>query len=557
MKCPTCGVELPPKSWVCDICFSVIDPAVLGLTGETREGHSVPATNSEKPEVAAAAKKNSSRSNHLSPPNGVANRFIDNEYPRHNSNHSYSSPNSRPNSPLLVDSVPLTDDALKSGSSGTPPELQSLVRVAIAEMGDSGSDPSDPPTVDDKNYLGSAIDEDFDDTNETIDAFPNDVADLFSKSSSVVVRPGPLTRGQPIPQVTQNPLNSNTEAAQRRLVNDSTPRSVSDSSNRNDTDEPLTSETEIRDMITTPPPVPQVSSSQSICEEPPQRNLNSPKHRIHSRMRPVRKKLTRKSSNPSFAPYPQNRRSSTPVSAAHVKNRQSPPHTPRRTSSNPSFASYPPQSQFSRSPDKAIAKPTSINADTTPVRIEAAKAAKFYQQALKDQMEGRLEAARTNLRLALTFDPKNTAYVEAYHAITKFQGPTNPRPSSPKSTTQFASSSLSNPGSPSEEARVLYGKAIASHELGQFDQAISFLEKALSFSRQPALLNRLAVIYASHLNSYQEAKKLLEEAISLAPGKNVYVRNLQRVIAMEASETLESVEPNQRVNFWSLLGINN
>lgn len=169
------------------------------------------------------------------------------------------------------------------------------------------------------------------------------------------------------------------------------------------------------------------------------------------------------------------------------------------------------------------------------VSIELAKAAQFYRKAQKDQREGRTSSALANIRLALTFNPKNTQYAEALQSMSQ-----NPPLSASKTSVSTA--------------RELYQKATTAQDQGEYDAATELLEQALTLYRQPALLNRLAVIFATHHHDFNRAQSLLEEAISRAPGKDVYVRNLDKVLSMAASANGQEVS-QPKVNLWSLLGI--
>lgn len=147
------------------------------------------------------------------------------------------------------------------------------------------------------------------------------------------------------------------------------------------------------------------------------------------------------------------------------------------------------------------------------------KAQKLYEQALKDKAEGNLVSAKMNMKLALTFDPSNPLYNQAFQDLNK-----NPD-AKPKGA---GSGAL-------EKAKDLYNAATEAENQGNVDRAIELLEKAIEESKQAAFYNRLGVILAMKKHSFVRAQELVEKAIDLAPGNQAYEKNLQKILSMAAT----------------------
>lgn len=161
----------------------------------------------------------------------------------------------------------------------------------------------------------------------------------------------------------------------------------------------------------------------------------------------------------------------------------------------------------------ALAKPSDS--------VRMMKAQKLFEQALRDKADGNLISARMNMKLALTFDPINALYAEAFEELAK-----------------DASLSPSRPAAKSR-ARELYDQATDAENTGDFDEAISLLEKAIDESKQPAFYNRLGVLLAMKRQDYSRAQELIEKAIELAPGNTVYEKNLQKILARAATDDVK------------------
>ncbi len=147
------------------------------------------------------------------------------------------------------------------------------------------------------------------------------------------------------------------------------------------------------------------------------------------------------------------------------------------------------------------------------------KAQKLFEQALKDKADGNLVSARMNMKLALTFDPSNPLYNQAFQDLSK-----NPD-AKPKG---IGSGAL-------EKARELYNAATEAENGGNVDRAIELLERAIEESKQAAFYNRLGVILAMKKHSFVRAQELIERAIELAPGNTAYEKNLQKILSMAAT----------------------
>lgn len=164
------------------------------------------------------------------------------------------------------------------------------------------------------------------------------------------------------------------------------------------------------------------------------------------------------------------------------------------------------------------AKKPTIDKKLTPVDgVRMAKAAKLFEEALKDKAEGNLVSARMNMKLALTFDPSNELYVQAFDELSKGAG-ANATPSKMKS-----------------RARELYDQATRAEELGEVDQAIELLEKALQEAKEAMYYNRLGVLLAMKKKQFLRAQELIETALKIAPGNQTYQHNLGKVLSMAAA----------------------
>ncbi|MFO0726809.1 MAG: hypothetical protein U1E65_23695 [Myxococcota bacterium] len=162
-----------------------------------------------------------------------------------------------------------------------------------------------------------------------------------------------------------------------------------------------------------------------------------------------------------------------------------------------------------------------VRPDAKPVDgFQMAKAQKLFSEALKDKAEGNIVSARMNMKLALTFDPANELYHEAYQELLK---------AAPIGTATAAVS----------RARELYDKATHAEKLGRFDDAIDLLEQAIVESKDPAFYNRLGVLLAMKKNEFERAQSLIETALGMSPGNATYEHNLSKVLQRAAAHSMK------------------
>jgi tetratricopeptide (TPR) repeat protein len=118
-----------------------------------------------------------------------------------------------------------------------------------------------------------------------------------------------------------------------------------------------------------------------------------------------------------------------------------------------------------------------------------------------------------NMKLALTFDPGNQLYQNAFNEISRAAPPA---------------------GSSTSHARDLYDQATKAEREDRIDEAIDLLEKALKFAKEPAFYNRLGVLVAMKKGDYVRGQQLIEQALSLSPGNPTYDHNLGKILQRAA-----------------------
>jgi hypothetical protein len=169
--------------------------------------------------------------------------------------------------------------------------------------------------------------------------------------------------------------------------------------------------------------------------------------------------------------------------------------------------------------------------------VRMAKAERLFNAALKDKAEGNLVSARMNMKLALTFDPSNPLYLQAFEELSRGGG---------------------SGGGPSgmAAARGFYDAASQAEQEGRVDDAIDLLQKALKEAKEPAFYNRLGVLLAMKKGEFVRAQKLIETAISLSRGNPTYEHNLRKILQMAASRDVESrkVSGSKRRGLLGFLG---
>ncbi len=145
------------------------------------------------------------------------------------------------------------------------------------------------------------------------------------------------------------------------------------------------------------------------------------------------------------------------------------------------------------------------------------KAERIYEQALKDQAEGRTASALMNAKLATNFDPSVPAYKELFDSLG----------AAPKA----------KPKGPQARELVLFEQASEAEGRGDYERAAKLLEEAIGVNpKAAALYNRLGVVLSIRLKRHDEALAHLKRAIELEPGSIVYMNNFSKVTGL-----LESV----------------
>jgi hypothetical protein len=178
---------------------------------------------------------------------------------------------------------------------------------------------------------------------------------------------------------------------------------------------------------------------------------------------------------------------------------------------------------------KADPKKPTIEKKLQPVDgVRMAKAAKLFEEALKDKAEGNLVSARMNMKLALTFDPSNELYLQAFDELSKGAG-ANAVPSKMRS-----------------RGRELYDQATRAEEMGEVDQAIELLEKALGEAKEAIYYNRLGVMLAMKKKQFIRAQELIETALKIAPGNQTYQHNLGKILSMAAAHEVDDRHSGQK-----------
>jgi hypothetical protein len=149
----------------------------------------------------------------------------------------------------------------------------------------------------------------------------------------------------------------------------------------------------------------------------------------------------------------------------------------------------------------------------------------LYEAAIHDREAGNFVSARMNLKLAIALDPDNQHYAALYLDLLAEKPP---------------SALIDHVG-----GQQLFNEATSAESAGDFDRAISILEKAIKLSRHPVLLNRLGVLYATKRRDFVKAKEMLEGAVEAAPYNPAYVHNLNKVLAYVTPEV------HGRDNLWN------
>ena len=168
-------------------------------------------------------------------------------------------------------------------------------------------------------------------------------------------------------------------------------------------------------------------------------------------------------------------------------------------------------------PTPAIPPRTDPKSREIEVIVRSSKAEKIFEQALEDIQAGNLISARTNIKLALSFDPGNERYRAKLLEVEQETGPSHSQDLEevPKGT-QFANQ--------------FYEKAMEQENQGNFDEAIRLLEKAIRADPQGVYYHRLGSILAFHQGKLKEGRTMVDKAIQKSPRNKNYQKTLSRIL---------------------------
>ncbi len=153
------------------------------------------------------------------------------------------------------------------------------------------------------------------------------------------------------------------------------------------------------------------------------------------------------------------------------------------------------------------AKPSPNRAPTEDMRR---KARNLFEQAQNDHREGRVGAARMNVKLATIYDPENEAY---RRLLADWERP-------------------SGTGADARPEYVdLYEKAQEREDEDDVDGALDLLEKGVRIAPNPAAFhNRIGVLLAMRKKDFDRARDEIQKAIALDPQNAHYRNNLGKVM---------------------------
>lgn len=288
-----------------------------------------------------------------------------------------------------------------------------------------------------------------------------------------------------------------------------------------------------------PPPRPSIPAAQTAIAMPPRAGMPAPAPR--AAMPPPTPAPTQ-ASIPTHAamPAPEPVRISIPAPGPAATRSDLRTDAPRRTVEVALPAdhrhrglirersSVPPPPSPSFTPAEAPKRPMSLN---------ERKAAELAA-AGKDELErGNVISARMNLKLALSFDPRNGEIQALFQKAAHAQEARRPDPR-PKSRI----------------ADRLLAQSAEAEAKNDLPRAIQLLEQALQEGEDPVLLNRLGVILALKARQISRGQELLERALELDPKNATYSHNLGKVLSI-AAERVESRRDDQKSggSFWSKL----
>ena len=183
------------------------------------------------------------------------------------------------------------------------------------------------------------------------------------------------------------------------------------------------------------------------------------------------------------------------------------------------------------------------NYATDTLNTQVTKAAQLFNQAMIDHRNGKTSSARVNIKLALSFHPNNTRYIDA---LKQFDVAKNNQVQEGKTSSKISTDAIS-----------LYKEASVADKVGDHDQAIYLLKQAIRITQQPKFYNRLGVILATRKGDYESAQIYIEKAIELAPDNKIYEKNLHKVIALAAAKHIDikTTTKNMTRSFLSFFGL--
>lgn len=166
-------------------------------------------------------------------------------------------------------------------------------------------------------------------------------------------------------------------------------------------------------------------------------------------------------------------------------------------------------------------RPRSVAKETPPppapaFEVRSPKAEKIYQQALEDMEAGNLVSARTNLKLALTFDPGNERYAAKLEEVLAEE--------------PDMSQDLEDVPKGVQYANQFYEKANDAENAGNLEEAVKHLEKAIRADPQGVYYNKLGTILAFQLGKLKEGRRMVEKAIQMSPRNKKYQKTLSRIM---------------------------
>ncbi|MCC7075016.1 MAG: hypothetical protein IT383_27135 [Deltaproteobacteria bacterium] len=161
------------------------------------------------------------------------------------------------------------------------------------------------------------------------------------------------------------------------------------------------------------------------------------------------------------------------------------------------------------------APPPSQAAPSAAVREPKARAAEYYELALKDLREGRAARGFSYARMAADADPGEEKYLQLVRDWDKRAA-----------------------GKSADEDPV--GAAQQAEAAGEFPRAIELLHKACAkFPGSAPVHNRLGVLLATRARDFKAAYNAAMRAVELEPSNATYKSNLMKILARVESDELD------------------